>query len=71
MLALPLVGVIPESAQVLASSNMGQPVIASTGDRAATAFEDTVARFLGTPRDLKFVRPEPALSIFGRLFQKH
>jgi len=65
MLALPLIGVIPESPQVLNSSNMGQPVIATKGDRAAIAFEDTVARFLGEEREMKFLTPEePAVRIF-------
>ncbi|CAK4073437.1 unnamed protein product [Aphanomyces euteiches] len=70
MLALPLVGVIPESTQVLNASNMGQPVIATKGDRAAIAFEDTVARFLGEDRPMKFLTPESsgAMGLFGRLF---
>ncbi|OQR83748.1 septum site-determining protein minD [Achlya hypogyna] len=70
MLALPVVGVIPESAQVLNSSNMGQPVIASKTDKAAVAFEDTVARFLGEERDFKFLTPEKSLGLFGRLFNQ-
>ncbi|RHY48151.1 hypothetical protein DYB38_006752 [Aphanomyces astaci] len=68
MLALPLVGVIPESVQVLNASNMGQPVIASKDDKAAVAFEDTVARFLGDDRPMKFLVPDKPTSIFGRLF---
>ncbi|KDO27402.1 septum site-determining protein MinD [Saprolegnia parasitica CBS 223.65] len=70
MLALPVVGVIPESAQVLNSSNMGQPVIASKTDKAAVAFEDTVARFLGEERDFKFLTPEKSMGLFGRLFNQ-
>ncbi len=69
MLALPLVGVIPESVQVLNASNMGQPVIASKDDKAAVAFEDTVARFLGDEhRPMKFLVPDRPMSLFGRLF---
>ncbi|RHY35278.1 hypothetical protein DYB32_000256 [Aphanomyces invadans] len=68
MLALPLVGVIPESVQVLNASNMGQPVIASKDDKAAIAFEDTVARFLGDDRPMKFLVPDKPTSLFGRLF---
>ncbi|KAF0693305.1 Aste57867_15709 [Aphanomyces stellatus] len=69
MLALPLVGVIPESPLVLNSSNMGQPVIASKDDKAAIAFDDTVARFLGEDRPMKFLTPDKsATGLFGRLF---
>lgn len=70
MLGLPVVGVIPESTHVLTSSNMGQPVIASTGDKAATAFEDAVARFLGEQREMKFLEPDQPKGIFDRLFQR-
>ncbi|RLN92635.1 hypothetical protein BBJ28_00020396, partial [Nothophytophthora sp. Chile5] len=37
MLGLPVCGVIPESAHVLTSSNMGQPVITAEGEKAAVA----------------------------------
>lgn len=70
MLGLPVVGVIPESAHVLTSSNMGQPVITAAGEKAATAFDDAVARFLGESREMKFLEPEPPKSLFGRLFSR-
>jgi septum site-determining protein MinD len=72
MLGLPVMGVIPESPSVLTSSNMGQPVIAmnqsTDQDKAAMAFEDAVARFLGEKREMKFLEPEKQTSFFGRLF---
>lgn len=68
MLGLPVVGVIPESPHVLTSSNLGQPVITAKGEKAALAFEDAVARFLGEARDMKFLHPEPAKSLFTRFF---
>ncbi|KAI9993165.1 hypothetical protein PInf_015236 [Phytophthora infestans] len=68
MLGLPVCGVIPESAHVLTSSNMGQPVITAEGEKAAVAFEDAVARFLGEEREMKFLEPEPPKGLFGRIF---
>lgn len=60
MLGLPLLGVIPDSKQVLTCSNMGQPVIASEtkSDAAAQAFDDAVARFLGEEREMRFLKPQ-------------
>ncbi|KAI9912617.1 hypothetical protein PsorP6_006207 [Peronosclerospora sorghi] len=68
MLGLPVCGVIPESAHVLTSSNMGQPVITVEGEKAAVAFEDAVARFLGEDRDIKFLHPERPKGLFRRIF---
>lgn len=61
MLGLPLIGVLPESAKVLTCSNMGLPVIANQPDDVAIALEDTVARFLGEKRDMKFLHPPSRL----------
>ncbi|GMF11064.1 unnamed protein product [Phytophthora lilii] len=63
-----LCGVIPESAHVLTSSNMGQPVITAEGENAAVAFEDAVARFLGEEREMKFLEPEAPKGLFSRIF---
>lgn len=70
MLGLPVVGVIPESAHVLTSSNMGQPVITATGEKAATAFDDAVARFLGEEREMKYLEPDQPKGLFDRLFSR-
>ncbi|KAE8991387.1 hypothetical protein PR002_g20865 [Phytophthora rubi] len=68
MLGLPVCGVIPESAHVLTSSNMGQPVITAEGENAAVAFEDAVARFLGEEREMKFLQPDEPKGLFSRIF---
>ena len=68
MLGLPVCGVIPESAHVLTSSNMGQPVITVEGEKAAVAFEDAVARFLGEEREMKFLEPDAPKGLFRRIF---
>lgn len=69
MLGLPVMGVVPESPHVLTSSNMGQPVITAQGDKAALAFEDAVARFLGEDRPMRFLEPEPK-GLLDRIFSR-
>jgi septum site-determining protein MinD len=66
VLGIPVLGVIPESAAVLTSTNMGQPVIMQE-DNAAIAYRDSVKRFLGEEVDLKFLQPEEK-GFFSRLF---
>jgi len=53
---------------VLTSSNMGQPVITAAGEKAAVAFEDAVARFLGEERAMKFLEPDAPKGLFDRIF---
>jgi septum site-determining protein MinD len=69
LLGLPLVGVIPESRDVLTCTNVGSPVITLANDEvpAARAFEDMVDRFCGEKKELRFVTPEPE-SLFRKLF---
>lgn len=68
LLGLSLLGVIPESEAVLASSNKGMPVILSESD-AGVAYADAVERFLGQEIEMKFVTPKAQTSgWFGRLF---
>jgi septum site-determining protein MinD len=69
LLGLPLIGVIPESRDVLTCTNLGNPVVtlADDGVPAGKAFEDMVDRFLGEKRDLRFIEPEP-VSLFKKLF---
>jgi septum site-determining protein MinD len=70
MLGLPVVGVVPESTHVLTSSNMGQPVITAPGEKAAIAFEDAVARFLGEHREMQFLEPDKPKGFLDRLFAR-
>jgi len=67
ILGLPLLGVIPESKQVLTSSNLGQPVIMASDTDAAEAYKDSVLRFMGEERPMRFVTPPPK-GFFQRLF---
>ncbi|MBY5991419.1 septum site-determining protein MinD [Ferrimonas balearica] len=56
ILAIPLLGVIPESPAVLKASNAGTPVILDTESDAGQAYQDTVARLLGEARPLRFTQ---------------
>lgn len=66
LLRVPLIGVIPESEKVLASSNSGTPVIHHEGDPASNAYKDTVGRFLGEEIPLRYV-VEKKKGFFKRL----
>jgi septum site-determining protein MinD len=57
ILGISVVGVIPESENVLAASNAGVPVILDDNSNAGQAYKDTVARILGNDRPLRFLEP--------------
>jgi septum site-determining protein MinD len=67
ILAIPLLGVVPESQAVLTSSNAGTPVIANRETDAGRAYDDLVARFLGEEREHRFLTAEKR-GLLGRLF---
>ncbi|HKY91018.1 MAG TPA: septum site-determining protein MinD [Nevskiaceae bacterium] len=67
ILAIPLLGVIPEAPGVLTSSNAGVPVIGDPTSLAGQAYEDLVARFLGEERPHRFIEPEKK-GFLARLF---
>lgn len=67
ILAIDLLGVIPESQAVLNASNGGTPVILDADSDAGQAYEDAVARFLGEAREHRFLTTTKK-SLFGRLF---
>ena len=58
ILAVPLLGIVPESETVLKASNTGMPVILDPASPAGRAYEDAVARFMGEQREMRFQRPE-------------
>jgi septum site-determining protein MinD len=73
MLALPLLGVIPESRSVLQASNTGTPVILDDASPAGLAYRDAVARFLGEQMEFRFVNPQPKGlwdGLFNRLWRR-
>ena len=67
ILAIPLLGVIPESQAVLKASNAGEPVIFDTESDAGQAYQDAVDRILGETVDFRFLN-EQKKGIFSRLF---
>jgi len=67
LLAIPLLGVIPESKVVLESSNQGRPVVLENDSGAGQAYDDAVARLLGEKRPMRFLTAEKK-GFFKRLF---
>lgn len=67
ILAIPLLGVIPESESVLRASNTGTPVIMDNESNAGQAYTDAVARFLGEDVPHRFLEAERK-GLFRRLF---
>lgn len=66
ILAVPLLGVIPESEAVLKASNQGSPVILDGETEAGQAYEDAVARLLGEEREHRFLQSQKK-GLFSRL----
>ncbi|MBM9512940.1 septum site-determining protein MinD [Desulfogranum marinum] len=58
ILAIPLLGVIPESKDVLQASNAGSPIILASESDAGQAYEDAVSRLLGEDLVHRFVEVE-------------
>ncbi|MEO1018341.1 MAG: septum site-determining protein MinD [Pseudomonadota bacterium] len=54
ILAIPVLGVIPQDQAVLAASNVGSPVILDDGALAGQAYKDAVGRLLGEDLELRF-----------------
>jgi septum site-determining protein MinD len=67
ILAIELLGVIPESQSVLSASNAGIPVIMDEESDAGRAYRDAVARLLGEERAHRYLEPEKK-GFLGRLF---
>jgi septum site-determining protein MinD len=67
ILGISVIGVIPESENVLAASNSGEPVILNENSNAGHAYRDTVARLLGETRPMRFLEA-PKKGFFQRVF---
>ncbi len=67
ILAIPLLGVIPESKSVLAASNSGEPVILDELSDAGQAYDDAVSRLLGETVPHRFINPAKK-GFFSRIF---
>jgi septum site-determining protein MinD len=67
ILALKLLGIIPESKAVLTASNSGTPVILDRESDAGQAYSDMVARYLGDEVPHRFLHTEKK-GFLSRLF---
>jgi septum site-determining protein MinD len=67
ILGLDVIGVVPESPDVLAASNAGVPVILNDESDASRAYDDAVGRLLGENLPLRFLE-EPKRGFFARMF---
>lgn len=67
ILAIEVLGVIPESEAVLKASNSGEPVVLNQESDAGQAYDDAVERLLGKKVDLRFVT-EQKKGFFKRIF---
>lgn len=65
LLAIDLIGVIPEDEQVLIGSNQGVPVILNGKSRAGEAFRNIASRLRG--QNVPFIELEAKSDFFGRL----
>lgn len=67
ILAIPFLGVVPESKAVLTASNSGVPVTLAEENDAGEAYFDIVNRFLGEDHPFRFMDVQKK-SFFSRLF---
>jgi septum site-determining protein MinD len=68
ILRIELIGVIPESEDVLHASNQGMPAVHLDGTAVAESYKDVVSRFLGEEKTLRFTdyqKPGLLQRIFG------
>lgn len=69
LLSIKLLGVTPESQEVLNASNSGMPVILGEDSNAAEAYKDIVDRFLGEEKPQRFISMEKK-GLFKKIFGK-
>jgi septum site-determining protein MinD len=67
ILGIDVIGVVPESPDVLAASNAGTPVILNEESDVADAYDDAVTRLLGDSVPLRFI-DEPKKGFLARMF---
>lgn len=67
LLAIPLVGIVPEDESVIISTNKGQPVAFDSKSRAGTAFQNIARRLLG--EDVPLMNLEEKSNLLAKLFR--
>jgi septum site-determining protein MinD len=69
ILSIPLLGIIPESEEVLRASNLGSPIVlANPASAPARAYSDAARRLVGETVVLTI--PSDRRSLFGKLFAR-
>jgi len=69
ILSIPLIGIIPESPDVLRASNLGAPVsISNATSPVAAAYIDAARRLCGVP--VPMTKPSEKVGLFGRFFSR-
>jgi len=67
ILSTPLLGIVPESEEVLRASNLGSPVtLSNPGSAAARAYSDAARRLMG--EEIEMTVPSDKVGLFGKLF---
>ena len=67
ILSTPLLGIVPESEEMLRASNLGSPVtLNNPGSGAARAYFDAARRLMG--EDIEMTVPSDKVGLFGKLF---
>lgn len=69
LLGIPLIGVIPDSPEIIKSTNLGRPAITNMESDVAKAYEDSVCRFVGEEREWRFLKPKNK-SFFSKIVSK-
>jgi septum site-determining protein MinD len=67
ILAIRLLGIVPEDEMVIPASNSGVPVTLNDSSRAGTAFRNIARRLVG--EKVEFMQLEPPLGVFRRVVQ--
>jgi septum site-determining protein MinD len=67
ILRIKLLGVIPESENVLQASNQGTPAIHMANSDVSEAYKDVIERFLGEDKPMRFIDAEKP-GFFKRMF---
>lgn len=67
LLAIPLVGIVPEDESVIISTNKGQPVAFDVKSRAGTAFQNIARRLMG--EEVPLMNLQERGNLLARLFQ--
>jgi septum site-determining protein MinD len=65
VLAIDLIGVVPDDKSIIVSTNQGRPAVIANGSTAGRAFKNIALRLTG--KDVPFINLEENRSIFKRL----